>query len=237
MIGDTAGLIRSRDPAPTPVAAPAPSPYPAPVKPVWRGWLHLVWFEVSVVAGTLLIGFVDGAKRTTAAAIYAASVTALFGTSALYHRGNWRPRIVQLMQRLDHAMIFLLIAGSETPLFMVLAPHRLGTTMLVLLWTLTAVAMIAHLVRMTAPEVVVGGTYILLGCVGIVALPFAWSRGGVGVFVLILSGGILYIVGAVSYHLRWPNPRPSVFGYHEVFHTFVCVAATAHYLAITAVLT
>lgn len=207
------------------------------VKPLWRGWLHLVWFGASVAAGTVLIALVDGALRTSAAAIYAVSVTALFGTSALYHRGNWRPQIARRMQRLDHAMIFLMIAGSETPLFLLLVPEPLRKTMLVLLWTLTAVAMATHLSWMTAPEVLVGGTYIALGFIGIVALPFAYTRAGVAIFVLILAGGTLYTLGAILFHLRWPDPLPTVFGFHEVFHTFVCVAAGAHYLAIAEVVT
>lgn len=216
----------------------AATPLPEPIgKPLWRGWLHLAWFEVSVVMGTILIGMVHGGVRTTAAALYAASVTALFGTSALYHRGNWRPKIAQRMQRLDHAMIFLLIAGSATPLFLIVVPQPGRTIMLVVVWALTMLAMVAHLTWMTAPEVVVGGTYIALGCIGIVALPYAFTRAGVAVFVLLLAGGVLYALGAVLYHVRWPNPRPSVFGFHEVFHVFVCLAATAHYIAIAIVLT
>lgn len=233
MIGETRDLVGSR------AAAMPPDPLgarPVFIKPLWRGWLHLVWFFASVIAGTLLIGLVDGGERTTAAAVYAASVTALFGTSALYHRGRWSPAAARRMQRLDHAMIFVLIAGSQTPFFVLVVPKPWGAVMLTLLWTLTAVAMVVHLSWMNAPEVLVGGTYIALGLIGIVALPYLFTHAGVAVFVLVLTGGVLYTAGAILFHLRWPDPRPAVFGFHEVFHSFVCVAAAAHYVAIGAVL-
>ncbi len=101
------------------------------------------------------------------------------------------------------------------------------------LWSVTAVALATHLVWMTAPEWLVGSTFIALGCVGVGALPAVWSQAGIAAFVLLLAGGVLYIVGAALYHVRRPDPWPTVFGFHEVFHSFVCAAATAQYLAIT----
>lgn len=207
----------------------------AHVKPLWRGWLHLICFEAALVVGTLLVVSAHGAARTSAAAIYAASVAGLFGTSGLYHRGNWRPAVWRVLQRLDHAMIFILIAGTATPLFLLVVPDPVGTVMLAVLWTLTAAALAVHLLWMSAPEVLVGGTYIALGCLGIAALPFALTRAGAAVFTLLLLGGALYILGAVLYHLRRPDPRPTVFGFHEVFHSFVCLAAAAQYVAVALV--
>jgi hemolysin III len=209
----------------------------SPVKPLWRGWLHLIWFEISLAAGSVLVTLAVGGVRTACAVVYASSVSALFGTSALYHRGSWRPKIASRMQRLDHAMIFILIAGTSTPLFVLIVPDPLRTVMLIAIWALAGSAMIVHLCWMSAPEVLVGGTYIVLGCVGVVALPYTLEHAGTAVFVLILAGGLLYIAGAVQYHVRWPDPRPEVFGYHEVFHCFVCVAAAAQYVAIATVLT
>jgi hemolysin III len=203
-------------------------------KPVWRGWMHLVGFEVSLVVGTLLLAHAHahGVTRTVAAAVYAGTVSGLLGTSALYHRGDWGPVAHRLLQRLDHVMIFLLIAGSCTPIFLLVVPGATGLWLLAIMWALTALALLTHLVWMNAPEVLVGATFIGLGCVGGAALPFVWMHAGVAAFVLILAGGLLYVAGAVFYHRRWPDPKPAVFGFHEVFHAFVSAAACAHYVAI-----
>lgn len=203
------------------------------VKPRLRGWAHLVWFEASLVLGTLVVVAARGPREVVAAAVYTASVSALFGTSALYHRGNWGPRAARVLQRADHAMIFLLIAGSATPAFLLSARGTYGTVSLAVLWLLAAVAAGVHLVWMSAPEVLVGSTYIGLGCLGVFALPPIWVHDGVAPALLMLFGGACYILGAVLYRHRRPDPVPSVFGFHEVFHTFVCVAAACHYVAIT----
>jgi hemolysin III len=201
-------------------------------KPVWRGWMHLVGFEVSLVVGTLLVVHAGDAGRSVAAGVYAGTVSGLLGTSALYHRGNWAPTVHRRLQRLDHVMIFLLIAGTATPVFALVTPGALGVALLSVMWALTGVAMLTHLVWMDAPEVLVGGTFIGLGCVGGAALPFVWVNAGVAAFALMLAGGLLYVTGALLYHWRRPDPIPAVFGFHEVFHTFVSAAAAAHYVAI-----
>ena len=202
-----------------------------PAKPLWRGWLHLVWFEVSLVLGTVLIIDVPAHQRGPAA-IYAAAVSALFGTSALYHRCSWRAPVHRLMQRLDHAMIFLLIAGTATPVFATLVHGRAQLALLATVWTVTGVALFTHMVWMNAPELVVGSTYVGLGCFGTVALPAVWHRAGVSACVLFAVGGACYIAGAVMYHRRRPDPSPAIFGFHEVFHAFVCAGATLHYVVI-----
>ncbi len=202
-----------------------------PAKPLWRGWLHLVWFEVSLVLGTVLILEVPAHQRGSAT-IYAAAVSALFGTSALYHRGSWRARVHRLMQRLDHAMIFLLIAGTATPVFAATVHGSAQLALLVTVWTVCGVALFTHMIWMHAPELLVGCTYIGLGCFGTVALPAIWDRAGVGACVLFVVGGACYIAGAVMYHRRRPDPAPAVFGFHEVFHAFVCAGATLHYVVI-----
>jgi hemolysin III len=168
----------------------------------------------------------------SAAAIYTGSVSALFGTSALYHRGNWSPKWSRRLQRLDHTMIFLLIAGTATPAFLVAAPGGYGLTCLIVLWTLTLTATTVHLAWMHAPEKLVGATFLLLGWTACLALPAIWTRNGVAPALLIVAGGLLYSIGAISYSRRRPDPSPGVFGYHEVFHAYVCAAATLHYLAI-----
>lgn len=200
-------------------------------KPVLRGWLHLVWFEAALVLGTVLVMTVPASERAVAA-ICAASFAGLFGTSALYHRGTWGVRVHRMLQRADHAMIFVLIAGTATPVFWVTVPHPFGTALLAVLWSVTGAALITHLCWMNAPEWLVGSTFIVLGCVGVAALPAVWVHAGVAPFLLFLTGGALYILGAVLYHLRRPDPWPTVFGFHEVFHAFVCAAAALQYLAI-----
>lgn len=201
-------------------------------KPALRGWLHLIWFEASLVVGTLLLANTHGAARITAVAVYVSSVCGLFGVSALYHRGTWTASGSRLLQRLDHAMIFLLIAGTATPAFLVTTHGTYRVVFLSVLWALTLVAMVSHLVWMNAPELLVGGSFMGLGWVAGLSLPAVWVHAGVAAGVLMLAGGVLYTVGAISYHHRRPDPAPSIFGYHEVFHAFVCCAATCQYIAI-----
>jgi hemolysin III len=202
------------------------------VKPAWRGWMHLLWFEAFLVCGTLLLAGAHGANRITASAIYVATAVGLFGTSALYHRGNWSESANRTLQRIDHTMIFFLIAGSATPPFLIAAPGWFGRSCVIVLWTLTLIATGVHLAWMNAPEVLVGGVFIGLGVLAGLAVPIVWINVGVAAGVLMLVGGALYIVGAASYHRRWPDPSPAVFGYHEVFHTYVCAAAACQAVAI-----
>lgn len=201
-------------------------------KPVLRGWLHLLWFEASLVAGTLLLARQHGAARIMASAIYAASVSGLFGISALYHRGNWCAAWRRRLQRLDQAMIFFLIAGTATPAFLVTIRGTFGLICLIVMWALTLTATAIRMARMNVPEVVAGGTFVGLGWMAGLSLPWVWVHAGVAPAALMLAGGVLYTAGALSYHRRLPDPSPAVFGYHEVFHTFVCAAATCQYLAI-----
>ena len=201
-------------------------------KPALRGWLHLLWFEVSLVFGTLLLAGAHGVTRITASAIYAASVSGMFGISALYHRGNWGAAWRQRLQRLDHAMIFFLIAGTATPAFLLTAGPTWGLVCLIVMWALTVTAAAVRMARMRIPELVAGTLFVGLGWLAGLALPWVWARAGVAPAVLMLTGGLLYTAGAWSYHRRRPDPLPSVFGYHEVFHAFVCAAATCQFVAI-----
>jgi hemolysin III len=201
-------------------------------KPLLRGWLHLVWFALSLITGTLILDRVNGASHIAAVAVYACTVTGLFGISALYHRKTWSPSASRLMQRLDHIMIFFLIAGTATPEFVFATPGIPGQALLAVMWTVTIAAATVHLRWMTAPEKLVGAVFLALGWGGSVALPAVWIRFGVAPFVLLVAGGLLYTLGALSYHRRRPDPSPSIFGYHEVFHAYVCAAATCQYIAI-----
>jgi hemolysin III len=201
-------------------------------KPVLRGWLHLLWFAASLASGPLLLARAHGAAPITAVAVYSVSVSALFGFSSLYHLGTWTAAWRQRLQRLDHAMIFFLIAGTATPVFFLTARSAFGLACLIVMWALTLTAAAIHLAWMSAPEILVGATFVGLGCAAGLALPWVWIHAGVAPAVLMLAGGLLYIAGALSYHHRWPDPYPSVFGYHEVFHVYVCAAAACQYIAI-----
>jgi hemolysin III len=203
-----------------------------PVKPLLRGWMHLIWFEASLVLGTLALARAHGALRITALAIFVATVTAMFGVSALYHRGNWSEAWRVRLQRLDHAMIFLLIAGTASSAFLLASHGVFRTACLIALWTATLTAGAIHMAWMNAPEILVGSTFVALGWAGGLALPAVWVHSGAAAGALLLAGGVLYTVGALSYRRRWPNPYPAVFGYHEVFHVYVCAAAACQFTAI-----
>jgi hemolysin III len=185
-------------------------------RPVLRGWLHLLCFWASLAGGGLLLARAHGTAQVTAVAVYSASLSALFGTSALYHRGAWTAAWRLRLRRLDQAMIFFLIAGTATPAFLLSAPAGAGLACLIVMWALTLTAVAVRLVRASAPEFVA----------------WVWIHAGTASGVLLLAGGLLYIAGALSYHRRWPDPYPSVFGYHEVFHVYVCAAAVCQYAAI-----
>jgi hemolysin III len=201
-------------------------------KPAMRGWLHALWFAASIVFGVLLLSGAHGAAQHTADAVYAVSVTALFGTSALYHRGNWGKTWSRRLQRADHLMIFFLIAGTATPGFLLATRGALGLAGLIVIWAVTLLAAVIHLVWMGAPEIVVGATFVAIGWVAGLALPEVWLHEGIGPGLLMIGGGLLYTVGALAYHRRWPDPDPSFFGYHEVFHACVCAAAACQFIAI-----
>jgi hemolysin III len=236
--------VTAMDPLPAAASAPpaADAPYDSRrgvyyVKPALRGWLHLVWFGASLVLGTLLVARAHGAVRVTALAIYAASVSALFGISALYHRGTWTAAWSRRLQRLDHAMIFLLIAGTATPAFLLATSGTFRLACVIMMWALTIAAAALRLAWMGAPELVAGSVFVGLGWVAVLALPGVWIHAGAAAGALMLSGGLVYTAGALCYHRRRPDPYPAVFGYHEVFHACVCAAAGCQYAAIALFIT
>jgi hemolysin III len=201
-------------------------------RPALRGWLHLLCFWVSLVGGALLLARAHGPVQVTAAAVYSVSLSALLGTSALYHRGTWTAAWRLRLRHLDQAMIFFLIAGTATPAFLLSAPFRAGLACLIVMWALTLTAVAVRFTRASAPELVAGALFVGLGCAGGLALPWVWIHSGAVSGVLLLAGGLLYIAGALSYHRRWPDLYPSVFGYHEVFHVYVTAAAACQFAAI-----
>jgi hemolysin III len=207
----------------------------ADLKPRLRGWLHAYAAFVSIAAGATLIGVATGVRGGSAGAttsVYAATVTLLFGTSALYHRLNWGPRGRTVMRRLDHSMIFVFIAGTYTPIAALTLPSGTAVAVLVVVWTGALFGAALQTAWPTAPRWLSVPCYIALGWVAVFVFPDLLRHGGVAAFVLIAAGGLVYTVGAVVYGLKRPNPVPGIFGFHEVFHACTLVAALCHYVAI-----
>ena len=203
------------------------------VKPRLRGVIHEYSFPVSLLAGGLLVYFASGGRERLALAIYAISLSALLGTSALYHRVNWRrPGTRMWMRRLDHSMIFLLIAGTVTPFALLVVPGALGTGLLIAVWAGAAAGIAVELLWTSSPKWVSVVVYLIVGWIGALAFPSIVANAGLGAGALIAAGGVLYTIGAVIYALQRPDPRPSVFGYHEIFHVLVVAAAIAHFTAV-----
>jgi hemolysin III len=202
-------------------------------KPRMRGVLHQYAFFVSLGTGTLLLLLAATTRASVAAAIYAASVSALFGTSALYHRVTWTPPARRRMRRLDHAMIFLLIAGTYTPVGLLVLHGTLATVVLAVVWGGALAGIVLELAWTGAPRWLGGTVYLALGWVAVAAMPQLFARLGMAGGLLIVVGGLIYSVGAAVYALRRPDPVPAVFGYHEVFHLLVIAGVAAHFLAIS----
>ena len=199
-------------------------------RPTWRGHLHQWACLVSIVAGTVLVAVADGARVVTA--IYATTVAMLLGTSALYHRVTWSVRMHTLMKRLDHSMIFVLIAGTYTPFAVLVLPTPTAEILLAVVWGGAVLGIGLRMLWMRAPRWIYVPLYIALGCVAVVLVPQIVHFGGVTTFVLVAVGGVAYIAGAVVYAIRRPDPLPRTFGYHEIFHACTLVAAVCHYIAV-----
>jgi hemolysin III len=205
----------------------------AAVKPKLRGVSHEWAFFLSLGFGTALIILAETPKATLAVAIYAVSLSALFGTSALYHRVNWsRPSVRQWMRRLDHSMIFFLIAGTYTPFALLVLNGTLAMAILAVVWIGAIAGAIVEMIWIDHPKWASALIYLSLGWVAVAAFPGLWSSMGPGGTLLVAVGGLLYTAGAVVYATQRPNPVPATFGYHEVFHLLVIAAAIAHFSAV-----
>ncbi|WP_026270973.1 PAQR family membrane homeostasis protein TrhA [Salinispora pacifica] len=204
-------------------------------KPRMRGWLHAYAFFVAVVCGIVLCSIAaarSGWSPLVSTLIYSLTVCGLFGTSGLYHRRVWSERGFQVMRRMDHSMIFIFIAGTYTPFCVLLLEPRPATIMLALVWGGALGGVALKLVWPHAPRWVSAPLYLALGWVAVAMLPDILHAGGVTALVLLIVGGAIYSIGAVSYALRRPNPWPTVFGHHEFFHACTLVAAICHHIAI-----
>ncbi|GAA4071035.1 PAQR family membrane homeostasis protein TrhA [Streptomyces hundungensis] len=217
------------------VMAHAIDPVTQMVKPKMRGWLHAGMFPAALISGLVLTAFAGSTRARIACGIFALTACLLFGVSGLYHRGNWGPRGEAILRRLDHANIFLIIAGTYTPLTLLLLP---GSTGRVLLWAIWAAALAGIAFRVLwigAPRWLYTPCYLAMGWAAVFFLPDFMRTGGIAVLVLVVVGGLLYSAGGVIYGIKRPNPSPRFFGFHEVFHSLTLAAFVVHYVGISLV--
>ena len=202
------------------------------IKPRLRGWLHAGMFPLVLVASIVLVATAPTATARWSCTVFGITSILLFGTSAVYHRGTWSPRVTGVLRRLDHSNIFLIIAGTYTPLAALLLPPRTRDILLIVVWSGAVLGLLARVLWLGAPRWVYTPIYVALGCVALGFLPQFWAApGGVAAVWLIIACGVAYIAGAVVYALKRPNPSPRWFGFHEVFHALTIVGFTCTYVA------
>jgi len=204
--------------------------------PRLRGVFHQYGFFAALCAGVVLVALADGYLERFAVSVYATALAAMLGASALYHRFPWRNTAARLRaRRLDHAMIFVFIAGTYTPFAMLGFAGALQVIVLVAVWAGAALGLVLNLVWIEAPRWLSTVAYLAVGWVGVVAVPQVFGALGVAVGVLLVVGAGLYTIGALAYASTWPNPFPATFGFHEVFHLLVIAAAVTQFVALSLV--
>ncbi|MFJ8862779.1 hemolysin III family protein [Streptomyces sp. NPDC102451] len=208
---------------------------PVPVKPRMRGWLHAGMFPAVVISGITLIALADSTRARVACAVYVLSACLLFGVSGVYHRGTWGPRGEAVLRRLDHANIFLIIAGTYTPLTLLLLPESTSRPLMWAIWGAAAAGIAFRVFWVGAPRWLYTPCYIAMGWAAVFFLPDFMRAGGIAVLVLVVVGGLLYSAGGVIYGIKRPNPSPRWFGFHEVFHSLTLAAFIVHYVGISLV--
>jgi hemolysin III len=212
------------------------SPDAAEAKPLLRGVLHQVAFFLSLGAGAVLIAGTSGAVNHAAAAVFGGAAAGMFGASALYHRVPWRPSTRRWMRRVDHAGVFLMIAGSYTAYGLVVLSGAWRIGVLAVVWSGACASIALRIVWVEAPGWLAATLAIAIGWVVVVVLPDVFQTLGPAGFGLLLSGGLLYTAGGVVYALRRPNPFPAVFGFHELFHALVVAGVACQYAALALLL-
>jgi hemolysin III len=202
------------------------------LKPRLRGISHTAAFVAALPLGVLL-GLMAGTARERIGVIaFAAAVAIMFGVSALYHRGNWSQGPRRWMRALDHAGIFILIAGTYTAFGLLVLDGAWRTVVLAVVWTGAACAVLLNVAWKSSPQWLTGALAIALGWIGAVVAPQFADKIGAGGMTLVAAGGLAYTAGAVIFAMRRPNPYPATFGYHEVFHVLVITAVACHYTAV-----
>lgn len=200
-------------------------------KPTWRGWIHAGTFPVAIALGVVLVTLADGAPAKISSAVFFTSSLLLFGISALYHRINWSPKVKRTFKRLDHANIFLLIAGTYTPLSVLALPSSKAIVLLSIAWGGALLGIGFRVFWVGAPRWLYVPLYVGLGWAAVMYIVDFFQVVPASM-ILVIVGGLFYTVGAVFYGLKRPNPVPGVFGFHELFHTCTLLAFLCHWTAI-----
>lgn len=205
----------------------------ATVKPKLRGWLHLGMVPLSIAAAIVLIVLAPTAAGRISAVVFGLTSVMLFSTSATYHRGKWSETVGRTLKRMDHANIFLIIAGTYTPFAVMLLPDNERNTLLWIAWSGALAGVAFRFLWVGAPRWLYTPVYVALGWVAVFYMGSFWENGGAAAVVLMAAGGLLYTLGAVVYGLKRPNPSPRWFGFHEIFHAFTVAAFICHYIAVS----
>lgn len=201
-------------------------------KPRLRGVLHLIAFPASLVAGLLLVAFGGTLAIRLACVVFVGTAALLFGVSAIYHRGTWSPQRAIMLRRFDHANIFLIIAGTYTPIAVSLLEARQALTLLVIAWGGALIGVGFRLFWTSAPRWLYVPAYIALGWVAVFYMPQLHAGGGWAVVSMLIAGGVAYTAGAVVYGLKRPDPSPVWFGFHEIFHACTIAGFGCHFAAV-----
>tara|TARA_B100000768_G_scaffold175190_1_gene186335 strand:+ start:246 stop:833 length:588 start_codon:yes stop_codon:yes gene_type:complete len=189
-------------------------------------------FFVSIGACIPLIIKSSNINELVSTIVYSIGIFMMFGFSALYHRVNWRPKVLKIMRKLDHSSIFVMIAGSFTPICLLVLPEKIGMQLLLIIWIVAGVGILQSILFTNMPRLIRAGIYLIAGYVAIPYLSVMASVMGVANFGLTVAGGTIYSVGAIGYGLKFPDFSPKYFGYHEFFHVLVSVAAILHFIVI-----
>ena len=206
------------------------------VKPRLRGVSHEIAAFVMPVLGAALVVVAHTPAARWAAFVYTVGITAMYATSACYHRGQWTPPVKQRLRRLDHSMILVGIAATYTPIAVVGLDTRTAKILLGIVWPLAIVGIVVQMVWLHAPRWFAAGIYVAIGWVALAFMPVLWNQLGVVTCLLLVAGGVVYSLGAVVYATKRPDPNPAVFGFHEVFHALVILAGLFFYVAIARVI-
>lgn len=202
------------------------------VKPRMRGWLHAGTFPLAVVAGIVIVTLAPSPRARISTAIFAVTAALLFGVSALYHQGRWSPRTIAFLRRLDHANIFLIIAGTYTPFTLLLLDGTRARVLLTLVWVGALLGVAFRVLWLGAPRWLYVPVYVALGWAAAFWLPDFLDRGNITIVTLIVLGGLFYSAGAIIYAIKKPNPSPRWFGFHEVFHACTILAFISHFAGV-----
>jgi hemolysin III len=201
------------------------------IKPTWRGWIHTGVLPITIAAGIVLVVLADGIPAKIASAVFFASSVLLFGTSALYHRFNWGPKAKITLKRIDHSNIFLLIAGSYTPISWLALPQDKALILMITIWSTALLGIGFRVFWIGAPRWLYVIIYLAMGWAAVVFMVDLYTANNV-MMILIIVGGLFYSLGAVVYAMKRPNPFPGHFGFHEIFHTATVLAFLCHWVAV-----